>query len=154
MEPCASSAWWLTRRGALADREPLLSSPHDLHERSFLWRLGCSMQPTGRERGSDIVAASDDFTRPEVGIGRSWPESAYLLLSEVLSEADIDIGAAVDPSGPKRPFAAGRPPGRLTQNDPQLLPSLPESPHCGMKSARQWALRHFWWSVPSARMDP
>jgi len=32
--------------------------------------------------------------------GRDWPEGAYLLLSEVLSEADIDIGAAVDPFRP------------------------------------------------------
>jgi len=32
--------------------------------------------------------------------GSDWPEGAYLLLSEVLSEADIDIGAAVDPFRP------------------------------------------------------
>ena len=41
--------------------------------------------------------------------------------------------AALDP---KRPFAAGRPLGRLTQSSPQLLPSRPESPHW-YGSARQ-----------------
>ena len=62
-----------------------------------------------RSRPSGGSAAQFDPTRafrPERLNGRDWPEGAYLLLSEVLSEADIDIGVAVDPlsalSGPSR----------------------------------------------------
>jgi hypothetical protein len=45
------------------------------------------------------------------------------------------VVAGIDPC--TNPSTAGRPLGRLTQSGPQLLPSLPESPHW-YGSARQW----------------
>ena len=98
-----------------------------------LFDLGYRPRPARLLAHNRAAFLPSEARRPD---GKCWRKSEWQLWAVGTSEQTFAVAWLWQVYPCANPFAAGRPLGHLTQSGPQVLPSLPESPHW-YGSARQ-----------------